>query len=113
VRDKHILTKALDRSFLHGVTRDSLLILAKDLGFTVEERRVSLEETVAWIKTGEAALSGTAAVLAPVGTLIIKDQRQAVGDGGVGPVVKSLRDALIGIYRGERADSYGWLRPVV
>jgi len=112
VREGQLLTKALDRSFLHGVTRDSLLVLAKDMGFEVTERRVGLDETLEWIKSGEAALSGTAAVLAPVGTLIVKQQRCPVGNGQVGPVVTALRNALIGIYRGERADRYGWLTKV-
>ena len=64
LRDRQILTRSLDATFLHGVTRDSLLTLARDMGYTVQERIVSVDETLEWVRQGEAALSGTAAVLA-------------------------------------------------
>lgn len=112
VRDNQILTKALDKSFLHGVTRDSVLTMAQDMGYHVEERVVSVAETIEWIKTGEAALSGTAAVLAPVGKLVVREQTLLVGGGVVGPNVKRLREALIGLYRGETPDRHQWLRVI-
>ncbi len=62
LRKGQILTRGLDSSFLHGVTRDSLLTLARDLGYTVQERIVTVAETLDWVANGEAALSGTAAV---------------------------------------------------
>ena len=71
-----LITKALDDSFLHGITRDSILTLARDLGMTVEERQLSVDELLERSqKPGcEAALSGTAAVLTPVATLLHKGQ---------------------------------------
>ncbi|WLD57618.1 branched-chain amino acid aminotransferase [Salinispirillum sp. LH 10-3-1] len=106
-----IITKALDSTFLHGVTRDSILTLARDMGMTVSERALSVEELVerAGRSGAEAALSGTAAVLAPVGTLIHQDKEVMVGDGKVGPVTIKLRQALNDIQWGKAEDRHGWL----
>jgi len=111
-REGHILTRSLDSTFLHGVTRDSLLHMARDLGFKVEERVFEVNEMLDWVKTGEAALSGTAAVLAGVGTLVHRGQEHRVGDGGIGPVTQRLRAALVAIQNGEAPDRYGWTRKV-
>jgi branched-chain amino acid aminotransferase len=113
IRDGHILTRSLDSTFLHGVTRDSLLTMARDMGFKVEERVFDVTEMLEWVKTGEAALSGTAAVLAGVGTLVLRDGTEVrVGNGDVGPVTQRLRAALVAIQNGEAADRYGWTRKV-
>jgi branched-chain amino acid aminotransferase len=112
IREGHILTRSLDSTFLHGVTRDSLLTMARDMGFEVEERVFDVAEMLEWIKDGEAALSGTAAVLAGVGTLVYGDQEFKVGSGDVGPVTQRLRSALVAIQNGESADRYGWSRKV-
>ncbi|MDQ8031428.1 MAG: branched-chain amino acid aminotransferase [Bordetella sp.] len=112
LRDKHLLTRSLDSSFLHGVTRDSLLTLARDEGWRVEERAFDLTEMLAWARAGEAALAGTAAVLAGVGTLIHRGVEHPVGDGGVGPITQALRTQLVDIQQGRTADRFGWLTPV-
>ncbi|HTV77486.1 MAG TPA: branched-chain amino acid aminotransferase [Steroidobacteraceae bacterium] len=112
VRDRQILTRSLDSTFLHGVTRDSLLTLARDMGYNVEERVVTVAETLEWVTHGEAALSGTAAVLAGVGTLIHQGREVQVADGGVGPVTRALRAALVDVQRGVTPDRFGWLTPV-
>jgi branched-chain amino acid aminotransferase len=112
LRDRHILTRSLDSTFLHGVTRDSLLTLARDLGYTVQERIVTVDETLEWVASGEAALSGTAAVLTGVGTLIWKGREVRVGDGGVGAVTRALRAALVDVQRGTTPDRFGWLTAV-
>ncbi len=108
IREGHILTRSLDSTFLHGVTRDSLLTMARGMGFKVEERVFDIAEMLEWVKTGEAALSGTAAVLAGVGTLVHADEEYRVGSGEVGPVTKRLRAALVAIQSGEAPDTYGW-----
>ena len=90
IREGHILTRSLDSTFLHGVTRDSLLTMARDMGFKVEERVFDVAEMLEWVKTGEAALSGTAAVLAGVGTLVHRGSEHRVGTGEVGPVTQTL-----------------------
>jgi branched-chain amino acid aminotransferase len=112
IREGHILTRSLDSTFLHGVTRDSLLTMARDLGFKVEERVFTVNEMLEWVKTGEAALSGTAAVLAGVGTLVYDGQDHRVGNGAVGPVTQHLRAALVAIQNGEAPDRFGWTRRV-
>jgi branched-chain amino acid aminotransferase len=112
IRDGHILTRSLDPTFLHGVTRDSLLQMAPDLGFKVEERVFTVDEMVDWVKTGEAALSGTAAVLSGVGTLLRNGHEIRVGDGGVGPNTQRLRAALVALQQGTTPDTRGWLTKV-
>jgi branched-chain amino acid aminotransferase len=114
IRDGHILTRSLDSTFLHGVTRDSLLAMARSQGFEVEERVFDVAEMLEWVKTGEAALSGTAAVLAGVGTLVLKDGREIAvgGTGDVGPVTQRLRAALVAIQNGAAPDTFGWTRQV-
>ncbi|GGI09660.1 branched-chain-amino-acid transaminase [Egicoccus halophilus] len=110
--DRRVVTKALDPSFLHGVTRDSILTLARDLGYEVEERDLGIEEVLDWARTGEAALAGTAAVLAPVGAFVHGGRRHPVGDGSMGPNTARLREALLAIQRGEAADPHDWTQPV-
>ena len=109
IRDGHILTRSLDTTFLHGVTRDSLLTLAPELGFKVEQRIFTVAEMLEWVKDGEAALSGTAAVLAGIGTMIYGDQEHRVGTGDIGRKTSELRAALVGIQTGEKPDRHGWL----
>jgi branched-chain amino acid aminotransferase len=113
IRDGHILTRSLDSTFLHGVTRDSLLAMARSMGFKVEERVFDIREMLDWVKNGEAALSGTAAVLAGVGTLVLNDGTEVkVGGGDVGAVTQKLRAALVAIQNGEAPDTQGWTRKV-
>ncbi|MGI9335978.1 MAG: branched-chain-amino-acid transaminase, partial [Gammaproteobacteria bacterium] len=70
INDDEVLTKPLTDAYLHGATRDSVLHLAADLGYEVSERDYSVDEMLEWARTGEAALSGTAAVLSGVGALV-------------------------------------------
>ncbi|MCP4879626.1 MAG: branched-chain amino acid aminotransferase [Gammaproteobacteria bacterium] len=106
-----VITKALDETFLHGVTRDSILTLAKDRGMNVQERNLSVDELLERAaKPGcEAALSGTAAVLTSVGTLIYKGQEYQVGSGRPGQVTQALRKALNDIQWGLADDKHNWL----
>jgi branched-chain amino acid aminotransferase len=112
VKQGALLTRSLDTSFLHGVTRDSLLQMGRDLGYSVAERPFEVAEMLEWVKSGEAMLSGTAAVVAGVGTLIYRGQEHKVATGEVGPVTKALRARLIGIQQGEHPDQHGWLERV-
>ncbi len=66
-----------------------------------------------WAHKGEAALSGTAAVLAGVGTLIYAGIEHRVGNGEVGPITRALRTALIAVQQGEAPDRHGWLERVL
>lgn len=108
LRKGRLLTRMLDTAILHGVTRDSLLTLAKSEGYAIEERSFDVREMLEWARDGEAALSGTAAVLAGVGVLIHNDQEHRVGNGEVGELTRALRAKLVAIQRGESADKFGW-----
>lgn len=109
-----VITKGLDSSFLHGVTRDSVLAIAKDMGMEVSERNISVSELLERAaKPGtEAALSGTAAVLTPVGTLIHEGKEYSVGNGELGPNTTKLRKVLNDIQWGKIADKHNWLTKV-
>ena len=106
-----IITKALDSSFLHGVTRDSILTISKELGMQISERNLNVAELLERAsKPGtEAALSGTAAVLTAVGTFIHKGKEYQVGNGEAGPTTVKLRKALNDIQWGHAPDTHGWL----
>lgn len=112
IREGHLLTRNLDSTFLHGVTRDSLLSLARDEGYVVEERAIAIDEMLTWAQDGEAALAGTAAVLASVGTLYYGGKGHLVGGGVLGPITRLLRAKLVAIQQGHTPDRFGWLTPV-
>jgi branched-chain amino acid aminotransferase len=112
LKQGELLTRSLDSTFLHGVTRDSLLSIGRDLGYKVWERPFEVKEMLEWAQTGEAALSGTAAVLAGVGTLIYRGAEHRVGNGEVGPLTRALRAHLVGIQQGDQLDRHGWLQRV-
>ncbi len=112
IRDGELLTRGLDSTFLHGVTRDSMITIARDLGYKVTERAFTVPEMLEWVKTGEAALSGTAAVMAGVGTLVYRGTYTQVASGEVGPLTRALRARLIAIQQGEAPDTHGWLERV-
>ena len=109
-----LITKALDSSFLHGVTRASVLTLADEMGLSVSERNLSVAELIERSAQpgAEAALSGTAAVLTPVGTLIHQGKDYTLGTGKPGPITIKLRKALNDIQFGMAEDRFGWLTPV-
>ena len=112
ISDDEIITKPLDTSFLHGMTRDSILKLGTDLGYRVNERNFTVAELLEWAGTYEAALSGTAACLTPVGTLIYNGEEIPVRDGAGGPNTEKLRKALQDIQYGNSEDTHGWLTTV-
>lgn len=112
---KRVITPEVTASFLHGVTRDSLLRIAADFGYGVEERPLSVDEVLAWAARpgAEAALSGTAAVMSGVGELIHRGGRTTVGTGEIGPHTIRFRQALAEIHRAKRCDPDHWLTPVL
>lgn len=100
----HLVTPELTDAYLHGITRDSLLKVARSMGWTVEERELTIEDVVEWIARpgAELALTGTAAVVGAVGTLIVAGERLSVGTPGEAPGTAELRRTLIEIQTGER-----------
>ncbi|WP_045738677.1 branched-chain amino acid aminotransferase [Xanthomonas sp. MUS 060] len=112
MRDGSLVTPALSGSILDGITRDSILQLARDRGMPVVERQVSIDEWRQGVASGEIAeifACGTAAVVTPIGQLKGKDF--SVGDlsAPAGPVTLSLRQELTDIQYGRVADRHGWL----
>jgi branched-chain amino acid aminotransferase len=110
--DHRVLTKPLDPSFLPGVTRDSVLIIARDLGYEVIEEDYTIDDMLKFTEHGEAALSGTAAVLAGIGTILQDGTEYRVGSGEVGPNTLRLRSALTALQTGSAPDPHGWIREV-
>ncbi|NNC77435.1 MAG: branched-chain amino acid aminotransferase [Woeseiaceae bacterium] len=109
IGDDEIITKPLDTSFLHGMTRASILTLAEKLGYRVNERNFTVNELLGWAGEYEAALSGTAACLTPVGTLVYDGREIPVR---AGPNVEKLRNALQSIQYGDAPDEHNWLTVV-
>ncbi|MGW0251665.1 branched-chain amino acid aminotransferase [Nocardia goodfellowii] len=110
-----LVTPSLSGSLLPGITRDSLLTLAADSGFQVEERLVSVEELRKGADSGEITEvfgCGTAAVITPVGSVRSADGEFTIGGGQPGEVTMALRDTLTGIQRGTFADIHGWMNPM-
>jgi branched-chain amino acid aminotransferase len=110
-----IVTAPLEGTILNGVTRSSVITLAKDLGFTVSERKISIDTIMTDIRNGkitEAFGSGTAAVITPVGALCYKDDTPTIGNGGVGTITQKLYDTLTGIQTGQITDTYGWVKKI-
>ncbi len=108
----HIVTPRLNGSILPGITRDSVLKLAGQLGFEATEARLDVNEIFADAKSGkltEAFGTGTAAVISPVGVLALNDEKITLGDGGIGPVAQKLYDTLTGIQYGRLEDVNGWI----
>ncbi len=108
---KHIVTPALSGTILRGVTRDSVLKLAPDLGYTVEEGKLDIHDVLRDIEAGkitEVFGMGTAAVIAPVGRFGYQGKDYAVNAGNVGPIAQQLYKTLTDIQYGRVADPYGW-----
>ncbi len=107
-----LVTPELSGSLLPGITRDSLLQLAIDAGFNVEERKIDIDEWQKKAAAGEITevfACGTAAVITPVSTVKYGDAEFTIANGQPGEVTMALRDTLTGIQRGTFADTHGWM----
>jgi len=113
--DGSLQTPPLDGTILHGVTRDSLIRLARDMGRSVREEDYSIEQWREDAESGrltEAFACGTAAVVTPIGRVKGRDGAFSIGGGAAGPVTLGLRSALVDIQRGAAPDPYGWIELV-
>jgi branched-chain amino acid aminotransferase len=111
-----VVTPELSGSILAGITRDSLLVLAKELGCQVTERRISAQEWLEGCADGritEVFACGTAAVITPVGRVKHNDGEVVVADGQPGPITLRLRELLTAIQRGTAPDTHSWMRTLV
>ncbi|MFD6095377.1 branched-chain amino acid aminotransferase [Nocardiopsis flavescens] len=105
-------TPPLTGTLLPGITRESLLTLAPELGIPAEEKPISTDEWREAAESGELTevfACGTAAVITPVGFVKSDDGGFTVGDGTPGPVTLRLREELVGLQTGHRPDGHGWV----
>ena len=102
VRDGKIITPPLSSSILPGITRDSVITLASELGYTVIEQAISRE--MLYI-ADEVFFTGTAAEITPIRSV----DRIVVGKGQPGALTLSLQERFLSIVQGQAEDKYGWL----
>jgi branched-chain amino acid aminotransferase len=115
VLDDEIITPELNGSILPGITRKSVIELAKHWGQKVTERKISIDEVIDGHAAGslkEAFGSGTAAVISPVGQIKYGDQVITINDNQTGPVAQKLYDAITDIQYGKAEDPLGWVEAV-
>ncbi len=111
VIDGAIVTPRLKGSILPGITRDSILKLAREWKIGVRERRISIRELMSAAKNGrltEAFGTGTAAVISPVGSIKHEQETIRINGGGIGPLSQRFYDEITGIQYGEKPDTYEW-----
>jgi branched-chain amino acid aminotransferase len=111
-----LVTPPLTGTILPGITRDSVIQLARRAGREVVERPISLAEWRDGAASGrirEAFACGTAAVVTPIGTVKSLDGDFTVADGGSGDVTMTLRKQLVDIQRGRAEDPFGWVHRVI
>ncbi len=111
-----LVTPELTGSILEGITRDSVITLARDRGYEVQERRYAMEEWRADAESGrllEAFACGTAAVITPIGRVRSVEGEFTIAGGNPGPVTLELRQALLDIQHGRAPDPYGWVTRVL
>jgi branched-chain amino acid aminotransferase len=113
--DGKVVTPELQGSILPGITRKSILEIAKDWGYPVEERLISIDELIADIEAGKVEEiwgTGTAAVVSPVGELAYKGKNYIINDGKIGDLTQRLYDELTGIQWGRKEDVRNWIQKV-
>jgi branched-chain amino acid aminotransferase len=110
-----LVTPPLAGTILPGITRDSVLHMARGWEMKVSERMISLDEVLSALESGkvkEVFAAGTAAVISPVGKLAYRGKTFAINQGKVGPLAKKLYDQIMGIQYGKIKDPYGWMMKV-
>jgi branched-chain amino acid aminotransferase len=115
-KDATIMTPKLTGTLLPGITRDSILTLAKDLGYKTEESMISIDQWRDGVKSGEITeifACGTAAVISAVGAAKSAQGTWQTGDGKPGAITNEIRAALLAIQHGTAADKHGWNKRVV
>jgi branched-chain amino acid aminotransferase len=110
-----VVTPELTGTLLPGITRRSLLEMAKDLGYATEERKLSVQQWRDDIASGrmtEVFACGTAAVITPVGVAKANGFEMTINNNENGAVTLALREALLGLQHGTAADTHGWMHTV-
>jgi branched-chain amino acid aminotransferase len=109
--DDQLVTPPLGGTILPGITRDSVLQIARSWGLDVLERPISIDKVVKGCEDGslkEMFATGTAAVISPVGEICYKEKDFQVADGQTGELAKKLYDEITGIQYGRKEDPFGW-----
>ncbi len=107
-----LITPPLGGTILPGITRDSVLQLARDWDIATVERRISIDEVIAASRDGslrEAFATGTAAVISPIGELCYKDEVTTINNGATGELAQRLFSELQAIQFGRRPDPHNWI----
>ncbi|MGE3691488.1 MAG: aminotransferase class IV, partial [Novosphingobium sp.] len=110
--DGSLITPPLTGTILPGITRDSIMQLAREEGLNVREERYSLDQWRDDAASGrlvECFACGTAAVVTPVGRVAGREVDFTIGSGGPGQLTGKLKARLVAIQRGEVADTHGWV----
>jgi len=110
--DGTMITPPLTGTILPGITRESLLQLAREEGLEIREERYSLDQWRADAASGrlvETFACGTAAVVTPIGRVAGEDGEFTIGTGGPGQTTSRLRERLVAIQRGTAEDTHGWV----
>jgi branched-chain amino acid aminotransferase len=113
--DGSLLTPPTDGTILEGITRDSVLTLAREQGLNVREERYAMDQWRADAESGrlvEVFACGTAAVVTPVGTVKSTKGAFTIGAGGAGQMTQKIRAKLVDIQRGAAADTHGWVQRI-
>jgi branched-chain amino acid aminotransferase len=106
-----LITPPLTGSILPGITRNSVIQIAKSWGINVLEKSISMDEILQAQKEGllkEVFASGTAAIVSPVGKFYFRDAEHIINEGKVGPLTERLYNEIIQIQYGEKEDPFGW-----
>ena len=113
--DGSLLTPPADGTILEGITRDSVLTLARAQGLNVREELYAMDQWRADAESGrlvEVFACGTAAVVTPVGTVKSTQGAFTIGAGGAGQMTQQIRTKLVDIQRGAAADTHGWVHRI-
>lgn len=109
VKDNVLMTPELTGTILPGITRDSIIQLARSRGYTVKEMKVDVSVAM---DADEAFCCGTAAVISPIGSITQGTNEKVYCGGDIGKVTMELYDGLTGIMNGKEDDPFGWVYKV-
>ncbi|MSR71423.1 MAG: branched-chain amino acid aminotransferase [Candidatus Taylorbacteria bacterium] len=115
VIDGVLTTPALSETILSGLTRDSVLKVAKDLGIKVKERKISVAELIKGLTNGKVSEvfgAGTAVTIAPCASITYKSKKYNLPDVGEQSIAKKIAHVLDSIKRGEANDKHGWVHVI-
>ena len=115
VINDEVITAPLTGSILPGITRKSVIHMAKDWGMNVSERSLAIDEVIDAAKDGrlkEAFGTGTAAVISPVGQITYKDEDFVIAGGEMGELSQELYNEIVDIQYAKKEDPYGWVERI-